>query len=216
MLLYGPDWVSMSDNFGWDINWNIQALVVTDGGEGQTLQKLADNLPAYSGDPQKIKTNYTPKSSRFNFDGFKIYRNETLIGETNTDELSFTDENPELSNTYFATSFRDNYESAPSNEVDIVITNLSEQTVDRSLLISPNPAKENFRLQFKLNRSDVIELQFFDKSGKLLSSKSYPLEAGNHSIRLSRSQLGISEKSAMLMIRLNGAYHQFSNKLLLN
>ncbi|MBG0782391.1 MAG: exo-alpha-sialidase [Bacteroidales bacterium] len=216
MLLYGSDWVSMSDNFGWDINWNIHALVVNNGGEGQTLQKLVDKLPDYSGDPQKIKTSFTTKSSRFNFDGFKIYRNESLIGETNSDELSFTDENPEMSNTYFATSFRDSYESIPSNEVDVVITKLDEQNTKSPLLISPNPAKEDFSLQFKLNRSDVLELQLFDKTGKMLSRKSFPLDAGNHSIRLSRSRLGISNKYDVIMIRLNGAYHQFSNKLLLN
>ncbi|HOI32272.1 MAG: hypothetical protein PHG67_06435 [Bacteroidales bacterium] len=216
MLLYGPDWVSMSDNFGWNINWNIQALVVSDGGEGQTLQKLTDKLPTNAGDPQKIKTNTTAKSFRFTFDGFKIYRNESLIGETNSDEMSFTDENPELINTYYATAFRDSYESVASNEVDIVITSLEEQTVQSLLMISPNPANNNFSVQFKLNRPDIIELQIFDQNGKLLSRKSHSLQAGNHTIRLNRNQLNLTEKSSLLMIRLDGVHHQFSNKLLLN
>ena len=216
MLLYGADWVSMSDNFGWDINWNIHAMVVTNGGEGKALQKLTESVPSNYGDPQKIKTNFPAKASRFNFDGFKIYRNESLIGETNSDELSFTDENPELINTYYAKAFRDSYESAASNQVEIVITKLDELKTKWPLLISPNPAKEYFSLQFTLNQPDLLELHISDQNGKLLSRKNYPLQAGNHSIGLNRSQLGITEKSNLLMIRLDGMHHQFSNKLLLN
>lgn len=214
MLLYGPDWVSMSDNFGWDINWNIQAMVVAEGGEGQTLQKLADNLPVYSGDPQKTKNIYSPKSSRFNFDGFKIYRNENLIGETDSEILSFTDENPELSNIYFVTSYRDLYESKPSNEVNVILTSLPEKHKTLALHLIPNPALESVSLQFELQQADHLQLEISNSPGQLLKTASYNLEAGKHSIILNRSDIGIYGNNNLVLIRLHGAHHRFVSKLL--
>jgi len=214
MLLYGPDWVSMSDNFGWDINWNIQAMVVTEGGEGQTLQKLADNLPVYSGDPQKIVNIYSPKSSRFNFDGFKIYRNESLIGETDSEILSFTDETPELSNIYFVTSYRDLYESKPSNEVNVILTSLSEKHNSFALQLIPNPALERVSLQFELQQADHLQLEISNSLGQLLKTASYNLEAGKHSITLNRSDIGVFGNNNLVLIRLDGAHHRFVSKLL--
>ncbi len=214
MLLYGSDWVSMSDYFGWDINWNIQALIVNEGGEGQSPLKHTSSLPVNAGNPQKIKNQYASGTHRFAFDGFKIYRNENLIAETDAEILSFTDETPELNNTYFVTAFRDIYESKPSNEINVVITSLNSQHQNTSYRLAPNPAQQVAWLSFELQKADNVLLEISNPQGQIIKSENYSLPAGSHKISLSRAGMQLNGKDALLIIRLTGGHHQFNTKLL--
>ncbi len=84
--------------------------------------------------------------------------------------------------------------------------------------LSPNAWKE-FELSFNEVhpgfQQRLLEKfpELIDAEGRLLYSRGYSLDAGKQELNLNRNDLPVS--SGLLLLRLNGQYHHFSAKLLM-
>ncbi len=214
MILYGSDWLSMSDYFSWDINWNIQGFVVENGRETALLSPLASARPQNAGLPNKIE-NPAGKGKQFrDFSHFNVYRNDDLLTEIPAGQLNFTDELPLDENLYVVKSARGPFESTPSNSVYVSYVGVSK--VPESILnltVSPNPVADHLMLSFELQQKDELVLELIDAEGRLLYSRNYTLSNGNQELHLNRNDFPVS--SGLLLLRLNGQFHHFSGKLLI-
>ncbi|MBW6491317.1 MAG: exo-alpha-sialidase [Lentimicrobium sp.] len=216
MLLYGADWRSMSDYFGWNINWNIQGFLVDNGREVTLLPAIPDPIPTNTGLPGKVSNQSVNSSFIYGFSHFRVYRNESLLAEIPADNLSYTDHSPLDDNYYFVTSGRDQYESVPSNIVYITLVGVYEAGVPQTgLKTFPNPVKENVLLQFELSEMDNLQLEFFDMHGAKVYSKRYNLGAGPHSLFLNRNEFSPVAYSGVLLLRLIGRAHEFGAKIII-
>ena len=215
MILYGSDWVSMSDNFGWNINWNIQGFVVENGRESSLLSALDNSSVQNSGLPA-IAENPLGRNKRFrDFTHFNVYRNQSLLDEVPSDELSFVDETPLEENVYYVTSARGPFESVPSNEVNISFVGIPKVDENRAQLhVFPNPASEYLRLSFELNARDKMLLEMIGPKGDILYSSSHTFGAGVHNFRINRNEWSPGNFSGIVLVRLKGKLHSFSTKVL--
>lgn len=216
MILYGSDWLSMSDYFGWNVNWNIQGFVVENGRESFLLSLLENSPVQNSGLPARIE-NPSGQSKQFrDFTHFNIYRNQILLGEVPSNELIFADEVPLEENVYYVTSARGPFESAPSNEVNISFVGIPKMEGNQAKLhIFPNPVSENLMLNFELGVRDDMLLEIIGPKGELLYSSSHTCAAGVHNLRISRSELLPASFSGIVLVRLKGNQHAFNAKVLI-
>lgn len=214
MILYGSEWLSMYDYFGWNINWNIQGFVVENGRETILLSPLSNAVIENSGQPDKIE-NPAGRGEQFrDFSYFNVYRNDDLLAEVPAEQVNFTDELPLDENLYVVKSARGPFESTPSNSVYVSYVNVIEIGISSSkLTVSPNPVTDNLTMDFDLQQKDDLILELIDAEGRLLYSRNYTLSSGKQTLRLNRNDLPVL--SGLLLLRLNGQHHHFSAKLLM-
>jgi len=144
MILYYSDWVSMYDNFGWNTNWNIYGLAVS------------TESPA-----EKTLSDYSPLAA--NVDGYNIYKDGSYIDEVAALQTNYTYEGiGEGLHTFYVTSTYEEWESNPSNEVEMVITS-NRNPEKNSLTVGPNPAKENIFI--RANGYQIRSLTLSDING---------------------------------------------------
>jgi hypothetical protein len=216
MILYGSDWLSMSDYFGWNINWNIRGFLVEAPGERQETQTLDNSIPQNSGLPEKISLENQGKTFRWNYTHFNVWRNFMLLAEVPADELGFLDEQPMNENTYVVTTARDMYESPPSNEVTIELVGVDDnQQLKQAVRFYPNPIKASVQLQFNSKVSDELIMEISDQQGRLLHKQTIDAKAGNNTVLLHRHDLQLNNFKGIIIIKLQGKHLQSSTKLIL-
>ncbi len=127
--------------------------------------------------------------------GYKIYRDQAVLAEVDASNLSYTDEEVENGeHSYYVTALYSEGESAPSNEVNILIdaTSIDENTynVISNITCYPNPfnMSNNSRSQlstisFDLDRSiSNAELAVYNIKGqKVISIYNGDIQSGKHS-----------------------------------
>jgi hypothetical protein len=216
MILYGADWLSMSDYFGWDINWNIQGFVVNNGRETALSTPLINIQPENSGLPEKIRNYPEIPSSPRGFTHFNIYRNDMLLAEVAAVELDYTDALTLDENIYHVTSARGPFESVPSNPVNVSFVDVHKvASLQAHLEIFPNPVSEKINLQFNLRAPDELILEIFNTNGSCIYTNNYLCGAGSQTLNLNRADFSMSGPSGIILIRLTGQFHQFAAKVLL-
>ncbi len=145
MILYYSDWVSMYENFGWNINWNIYGLAVS-------TESPAENT----------LSEFSPLAA--NVDGYNIYKDGSYIAEVDPLQTNYMYEGiGEGLHTFYVTSTYEEWESNPSNEVEMVITS-NRNNQNGNLVVGPNPAKDNIFIQAKGHR--IRSLTLSDLNGR--------------------------------------------------
>jgi len=216
MILYGADWRSMSDYFGWNINWNIRGFAVDAPGSQTKTQVLENSTPQNSGLPEKIAVANPGKNFRWEYTHFNVWRNYELIAEVPEGIFSYTDEFPMQENTYAITTARDIYESVASNAITIFLVNIAENKSDfESLRVYPNPVKADFRLSFESGQAENMRLELTDQSGRILYSDNIRTKAGKNLLDLNREKLQIADYSGLIILKLTGKNQQFTARIIL-
>lgn len=206
MLLYGSNWVSMQNQFGWNINWNIQGFVVDDQFKSTPMVNvsLIDEPVIYTGDPETIPSGRNQRSNRWNYEHFNIYRNNQFIGTSPHNNFEFIDEEPLTENTYYVTTAWGNFESVASNEVYVNMVGLDEtKLLDSSMDIYPNPAAEHTTLFISIEKDQLVRLEIIDLNGNstvLLNEQ--PLAKGTHSFDLDINAIHKFQPGSMIFVRL--------------
>lgn len=216
MILYGSDWLSMSDYFGWNVNWNIQGFVVDNDRESYLLSALENSPLENSGLPAIIENPSGQHKQFRGFTHFNIYRNQSLLDEVPSNALNYVDELPFEENVYYVTSARGPFESVPSNEVNVSFVGIHKVEGEQvQFNVFPNPAKENIMLNFELNAPDNMLLEIIGPKGEVLYSSSRTFESGAQSLRINRNEFSGENFSGIVLMRLKGKFHNFSTKLLI-
>ncbi len=98
--------------------------------------------------------------------GYNVYRDEVMINTTIVEETQYNDHHPEIgTHDYYVTAVYDGGESAPSNTVTVVITDINENeagVVD----IYPNPASDMLTVQ--ITDGLDIDIAVMDLTGKIV------------------------------------------------
>ena len=218
MLLYGSDWVSMSDYFGWDVNWNIKGFAVDAGIEPQSLESINDTpIADQNYQPQIVKQANKGKSFQYLYTYFNVYRNEVLLAEVPASQLSYVDDQPLNENTYYVTSGWEAFESQPSNSVSFNYVKLPENQFQQQFSLSPNPASNNATIIFNLSSADEISIFLTNVSGqqKVIVNRQV-FTQGTHSIQLTEKELNEYRVNGLVMVSIKGATQQVTQKLMLN
>ncbi|MBZ0243426.1 MAG: T9SS type A sorting domain-containing protein, partial [Bacteroidales bacterium] len=216
MILYGADWVSMSDYFGWNINWNIRGFAVDAPGSQAKTQVLQNTKPQNSGLPEKIAVANPGKSFRWDYTHFNVWRNYNLIADVPAGQFTYTDEFPMQENTYVITTVRDIYESGSSNAITIELVSIAENKSGfESLRVYPNPVKADFRLSFESLQAENMRLELTDQSGRILYSDQLNAKAGKNLLDLNREKLNIGDYSGVIILKLTGKDQQFTARIIL-
>lgn len=170
MLLYGSNWVSMSDYFGWNINWNLKGMVVSAQSQGLQPGPLESSsaLPN-TGHPQLNPFPQTP--SRIPpFTHYKIYRNGDFIDSTETGVTTYGDDAGAGGGLYHITSAWGSFESQPSNSVLFVVSGLQSTDNEDVIRIYPVPGKaDQVGWTFSNSLSGKIALGVWDANGRKLA-----------------------------------------------
>jgi hypothetical protein len=207
MLLYGSDWVSMQNEFGWNINWNIQGMVVDAGENKQTSldsQPLNDQPIAGNGMPDLMAAGRNKEAFSWTYGHFNVYRNNEIIGTSAAGDYGFVDENPLGINTYYITTVWGSFESVPSNEVEFDMVGLSEKANDGlDLQVWPNPARGATELVFTLESPQMVSLELTGITGQsvMLLHQQY-LAEGTHRIRLDADKLSPFVAGKVVVVKL--------------
>lgn len=69
------------------------------------------------------------------------------------------------------------------------VSSVLESQLDKRITITPNPFKENTRIEFKLNNSSDARISVYDTQGKLIIEKVKEFGSGLHSIHIQKNQL---------------------------
>ncbi len=218
MLLYGSDWVSMSDYFGWNVNWNIKGFAVDAGLEPQLLSSISDAPMAESfGKPQIVRQSQKSKRFPYFYSHFNIYRNEVFLAEVPANQLSFLDDQPLNENSYYVTSGWESFESQPSNIVSFNYVNIPENQFEQQFSLSPNPTSQDVTVNFSLSAPDEITILLTDISGqqKVIIEQQH-FSRGSHTIQLSEKVLNAYRSSGMIFVSIKGSAHRMTQKLMLN
>ncbi len=175
MLLYGSDWVSTYDYFGWDLNWNIRGYVVsTERCDNVPLDAVAliNSIPAK---PENLDlvTNETG-SLRYDrsFTHYNLYRDEELLSELNNDLTSWEDTDVEDgTHTYYLTSAYEEFESNPSNTVEVEIDGSSTDEIDVPLITDlignyPNPFNPVTNISFQISEIAQVTVDIYNIKGE--------------------------------------------------
>lgn len=218
LLLYGSDWVSMSDYFGWNVNWNIKGFAVDGGFESPVQPSLIDTpVKTNSFDPQIVKQSHS--SNRFHalVEHFNVYRNDVLLAEVAANELSFMDDQPLNENHYYVTSAWESFESQPSNSVDFNYVSLSENHSEQQFSLYPNPTSTTSNIRINLHAADHISMILCDIYGnqKVIVDNRY-FNKGSHTVHLTEKVLKEFFNQGIVMVKICGSTYQSAHKLVVN
>lgn len=186
MILYGSDWVSMSNYFGWDINWNIQGYVVsTESPQGKHhVQPLVNNpITKNQNTPDHKDLGRTVFSPQVDYTHFIVYRNDEKLDSVPAGTLNYLDVQPEVYNQYLVTTAFDEFESNPSNMTEEVFEGLEETDLEVGLKLYPNPFKNKLKLEVNLKEATNLVIRLQTLSGIPVRTKNIGLlNKGLHSL----------------------------------
>ncbi len=140
MLLYGANWVSMYNQFGWNINWNLKGMVASTKSTGIVLEPIERDATALNGETPGIRTN-TQNQRIPPFTHYRVYRNAQLIGNVDAGFTTFDDNAAQGGGLYYITSAWGNYESNPSNQVFFVASRNSSAFAEKLPMVYPVPGR---------------------------------------------------------------------------
>jgi hypothetical protein len=207
MLLYGSNWVSMQNEFGWNINWNIQGMVV-DAGENKQSNLISlplNNQPITgNGTPELVAAGRNKQAFSWTYGHFNVYRNQEIIGTSPAGTYTFLDEYPQPLNTYYVSTAWGSFESLPSNEVVIDLVGLSEKENNGlDVQLWPNPARGQAELVFELDSPQLVNLQLAGLAGQSVTilHQQY-LAEGMHRIKLDADRLKPFAAGKVVVIKL--------------
>lgn len=217
MLLYGSDWVSMSSYFGWDINWNIQGMVVSpESGDMSKIQpgSFVEEIPVQPGIPRVKKVTTPSDPFMWEYSDFNIYNQDELIGTVPAGTLEFTDENIQMYNVYTVTTAWGSYESAPSNEVIMSYVGLENNALKNgNIVASPNPSTGVINLEFNPEESGYTEISLIDSKGNQVADLYQSnLKSGHQNFSFDLTSKDLNSGIYFLVIRTNG--HQIIKKII--
>jgi fibronectin type 3 domain-containing protein len=124
LILFGGAWVSMSDSYGLDYNWNLQGFVSSGGGDPVALTPIIDSDRVnttddmVSGNMPTVQDNiFEPGTDNTrSFLGYNVYRDGLEVEFTNNTEYHDTNVADGVEYCYYATAVYDGGESNQSNE----------------------------------------------------------------------------------------------------
>ncbi|MCF8302127.1 MAG: T9SS type A sorting domain-containing protein [Bacteroidales bacterium] len=149
MIKLGSSWVSMSNEYGLDYNWNIQGGVADMSGFPiQAQPTLEDNVEVDRNTEFAVQSKpavslqdgiYSPMMA---LQGYNVYRDDAMINESLVTETMYTDQDlPTGTYEYYVTAVYDAGESEGSNTVEVTITGIDDVEAGK-LSIYPVPAND--------------------------------------------------------------------------
>jgi len=133
--------------------------------------------------------------------GYNVYRDGDQINDVIVDETEYYDALPPIgSHVYYVTALYDSGESAPSNLVTIVVTNINEVEVNL-VNIYPNPAEDMFTVEY--TGENALDISIIDITGHVVYYNTVNKTSQTNISGLHRG---------MYFVRL---YENFSNKLVI-
>lgn len=170
MILYYSDWVGMSDYFGWNINWNIYGLAVS------------TETPV-----RNVLSKVSPRAA--NVDGYNIYKNEEYLDNVPSLQTNYTYEGIGMGiHTFYVTSTYEEWESNPSNTVEMVVTSNDNHKM-KDITVGPVPASEVLNIVF--NDSKVSRVRLLDISGRVIIEKQIDYSTRNIELNLPEQLNGV-------------------------
>ena len=91
------------------------------------------------------------------------------------------------------------------------ISSVLENQVDKRITITPNPFKENTRIEFTLNNSSKAHLRIFDLEGKLITEKVEEFGSGFQTIHIQKNKFSTA---GTYYLHLTTEEFQVSKKLI--
>jgi len=189
MLLYGGNWVSTSQYFGWELNWNIRGFVVDpqrcDAAPLQPIALANPDIPQ-SGQTPALLPQATHTCYDRSFTHYNLYRNSAFLCEIPSQALSYTDPTPPTGiHQYYLTSAYGDFESTPSNSVTIEVTAAGTTPLPTTTALLgnfPNPFNPSTTIQLQIKKSAPVSVDVFNMRGqKVKTLVRENLDAGTHS-----------------------------------
>ena len=213
MLLYGANWISMSDYFGWNINWNLKGMVVSASGNALTLEPLDSGASGLaSGLPELAEFNHTPVRIP-PFTHYRVYRDGQQIGTTQSTVTLFDDDASLGGGLYYVKSAWGEFESQPSNQVYFIVSDISGINHNISLRVYPVPGRAG-EMRWELNETYGRDgmLSLWDAGGRLLGKTG--VMPGQQSGKV--SDLGMMPKPGVYFIHFQQGETNLWQKLLVS
>jgi len=160
--------------------------------------------------------NWTIPSSGRNLLNFSIYRNGEFIISCPASEATYIDENLSAANySYYLTAvYSGDYESEPSNEINISLVAAPEDilSADNYFEVFPNPFNPVTTIRYTLQKPGNVKIEIFSLKGDLITTlhNSYQ-NAGSYTNRWNAE----GHSSGIYMIRLVTADGTNTRKLML-
>lgn len=161
-LVYrGGSWVPMYNSYGFNVNHTIRGFFA----RGNQRDNVLNNIVS----------------------SYNVYRDDILIANV-TDTL-WTDENLNANiHTYYVTALYGNFESAPTNSVEVVISSVYDiPEIKNSIVLHsnyPNPFNPETTLSFSLADRSVVSLEIFNIKGQRIRTllDMQTVEKGTHKL----------------------------------
>ena len=176
------------------------------------------NLTAQAQQPDII-LNWDAPSFLRSLTGYRVYRDgESIVDVT---ETTYTDVNLPLGTyTYFITGLYNQYESAPSNEITIELTNSDDPLIPTNTALIgnyPNPFNPETKIEFSLLETGNVDVVIYNIKGekvkKLVDGK---MTAGFHSaVWNGKDDYGKKVASGIYLYRFKTAEIDQTKKMML-
>jgi len=177
------------------------------------------NLTAQAQQPDVLLNWDAPLVFR-NLTGYRIYRNDESIADVT--ETTYTDASLQLGiYTYYVTGLYDQYESAPSNEVNIELTSSDDPLIPtHTALIGnyPNPFNPETTISFSLSeQSSFVTLDIFNVRGQQVRTLvNEQLTSGFYTyVWDGKSDTGRSVTSGIYFYKMQNADYTRTRKMIL-
>lgn len=149
-----------------------------------------DDVTIVAGSSREMTTDLkaTAKNSNINRSlvGFKIYRNDQIIAQTEPTVLTWTDQNPVAgANTYYVTALYTEGESESSNVISLTDNTQIEiiPTVTALKKNYPNPFNPETTIHFDLAQDSKVEIVIFNSKGQKVKTLIHEFrKAGSHKV----------------------------------
>ncbi|MBX7093434.1 MAG: T9SS type A sorting domain-containing protein [Flavobacteriales bacterium] len=106
-----------------------------------------------------------------------------------------------------------NHNSTRSNRNTVAAPNNSsvgELLMEGNMLVYPNPSTGLFNLNLSMNRSEAVQVQVFDMSGKLVFNRKLNFNAGNSNYLLDLN----AEGNGIYQVVITGSEQQFKSRII--
>jgi len=175
-------WVSMSETYGLDYNWNLAGTVTAGEGDQGTLTQLPDNSSSVKeGTVSQGPINDDPEPLNLEdraFTGYNIYRNDTYSEEDTTlaegyQQLFYIDYDVNVPQegivyTYYVVAQYDEGCTASAAEASVSFGTGADKGTAENISVYPNPASD----YIKLDVTDNVEsYRVINTVGQLLIDK---------------------------------------------
>ncbi|MEA2103353.1 MAG: T9SS type A sorting domain-containing protein, partial [Candidatus Cloacimonadota bacterium] len=154
--------------------------------------------------------------------GYRIFRDGEFVGEVT--ELNFTEQDvPAGTYIYYVTALYGTYESAFSNEVEIIHSNATNPEIPLETIIlnnfpNPfNPQNSNTKISFGLATQSMVEISIYNIKGeKVIEFVNEQFEAGYHYLGWNgRDERNNLLPSGVYLYKISAGNYSEINKMML-